>query len=426
MASETLQRAGRRIAVGTSLRLAGRSAGALLTLAVVRLLATRLGPAGFGPVVASLAWLVIFGALGGAGIGRAASREIARTPERARALLSSALLLTLASSLAAACVMAALGWAVYPHSRITAELMTTLAPAVIAGSVLQSTGLVLGALRRNGLRAIGDVLSSALVLAGTVSVLAGRRGIIAWGLTYVAAYGVTAAGSAALAWRIAGKVDGSAVTGEAMARRAMFRLAVPMAATDALNGLYYRVDAVLLSVISGGRAVALYGVAYQLAAFAMTAPQFLSGALLPEFMSRGPDDRRRLVGRCIVIALMAGVLVAVLAVVLAPQAVRVLGGPAFGAAATPFAILGAAIALAFVSGFVADVVVFAGGERSIAGAVGLITLTNVVANAVAIPIAGTDGAAIAMVVSQIVACVAVLRRYRRHVRPLLISPVADA
>jgi O-antigen/teichoic acid export membrane protein len=414
MTDEALSRASRRIAVGGSLRFAGRAGGALVTLVMYRLLAGRLGPDEYGPVVVGLAWLVVFGAIGSFGVGRAASRAIARGSSDARALVRSGTAVTAATGSLAALAMVGTGWLAYRNSRPTAEVVSLLAISVVAVCELQASSLMLGALRRNGLRAIADVASSVLALLGTIVVLAAHRGVLAWAMAYTAAYVATAVVTTLVVHRLAlAAAVGTAGLAGGPNPRELLREAAPMGASDVVNGVYYRIDAVMLSLISGERSVAIYGVAYQLAAFAVTVPQFLSVALLPEFMSHDPARRQILVRRCIAVVVGAGVVVTALAVTLAPEAVRVLGGDRFEAAATSFAILGGAIGLSFVSGFLSDVVVFSGGERAVAKVVGLVTATNLVANAVAIPIAGPSGAATAMLISQFVACAGMITLYRR-------------
>lgn len=414
-----------RVAAGVSLRLAGRLAGGLLSLVMFHLLAARLGPKGLGPVIVGLAWSVVFSSLTGFGTARAVNREMARPGAGVGPIFRHAVWLSLVSAVVTMVPMGGIGLLAYRGEPPVRGVVLALVPVLVGQGLISTSGAALAGLGAVHPRALADVASSLLSLGTTVLVLAEHRGAVAWALGYAASYAVTALGL--LAWarrRVAAwePLPGDTATVE-VSRQVLWRIARPLGTMDLLNSLYLRVDVLLLAAISGARAVAVYGVAYQVAAFAMGLPALVSTVLVPALLKLDSSRREELLRACLRAATALAIIAPILAIVAAPEAVRVIGGGQFQASAVPFAVLGGAIGLTFVNGFLTDASVFAGAERNVARVVGLVLVVNLVSNLVLIPLYAARGAAIAMVASELVACIGNARTYRRSVGSLRLRAV---
>ena len=119
------------------------------------------------------------------------------------------------------------------------------------------------------------------------------------------------------------------------------RRSVPLGAAVVINGVYFRVDAVMVATLAGVAAAGRYGIAYRVLDSVLLVPAVVGAAALPALV-RARDDTttlHRRTGR-----LLQGVVLVMTPVVLvgwlaAPWVVRVLGGPAFASSASVLRVL---------------------------------------------------------------------------------------
>jgi O-antigen/teichoic acid export membrane protein len=158
--------------------------------------------------------------------------------------------------------------------------------------------------------------------------------------------------------------------------------------------------------------VALYGVAYQIAAFLFALPMLLANALLPDFM-RSDVERRRFLGRrAMDVMLTVALPLPIFGAIFARPFVVWVGGSAFSAAGPLLAILTVAGAIALVNGFLYQMAIFAGAERGLWRATLVTTVCNLAGNALAVTLWGAMGAASVMVFTEALGLVIYGRIYR--------------
>jgi O-antigen/teichoic acid export membrane protein len=218
------------------------------------------------------------------------------------------------------------------------------------------------------------------------------------------------------------------------------RSAIPIAATSGLAIIYQRLDILMLSKIAGDKVVAIYTVPYSLVQMSWILPQVVGAAYFPLLNEELRTDRERarrsffLVVRLFVVASLPVVLL--LTVGGRPLLVGVFGEQ-YAASSGVLAILAWASLLGFQS-YVLWYAILAGhleGRVVRIMAVGL--LVNAALNAVLIPRFGPEGAAAALLVSDLLVILAQVRLVHREifrvpwgvllVRPLLAGiPTAAA
>ena len=290
----------------------------------------------------------------------------------------------------------------------TLALVLILLPGIPLFGLFLSSGSVLIGKGHNEARAALDLISSILLLVATVLVVDSHLRSRGYALAYVGYLGASGLVAAAVATlfvrpRFHGIQRGLATT---------LRASMPLGQFDLFAIAYARADSVMLFLIRGDQAVALYGVAYQIANFLFAMPALLSNALLPEFMSADDDRRRFLARRALDVILTVALPLPLFGTIFARPFVVWIAGPDFSGAGTPLAILTGAAAIALVNGYLFQMAIFAGAERGLWRVIGTVTVANLAANAVAVTLWGATGAASVMILSEAIGLVMYWRIYR--------------
>ena len=318
---------------------AGVSVAKALDFALYLLLARALGVEQFGRYTYALSFTLLFGALGDLGLSTVFTREVARDPRRARELLGPCLAIKLGLALVTVGALAVFA----THAPSTSNAAGLVVP-IATGMVLLSLALLFDGLLRAAGRAGTSGLTS--VAQGIASLVAGaallgiglgpRAGAIAYLVGAAFRLGAAAWASRDL-WR--GTVSGDPAWG---APWRMVREALPLALSSVFIVVYFRIDAVILQIFQGERAVGLYGGIYRIfEVFALLAVTFRS-VLFP-VMARAADGPREALGalcrRSIRLHLLFTLGVAGFFTFYSGPIVRATLGSAYAAAAPALAIL---------------------------------------------------------------------------------------
>ena len=400
----------RRIAYGTSARLTGRTLGAIVSLLALREATRYFGPLQWGSITAALSWFVVFSYLGSPGVATLAMREAARSDADAGLIFGRALTATLVVSAGAALASVAIGSLVYRGRSEVLTMVLILALGVPFMGLFLTSGSMLAGRGRSDIRAILDLASSVLLLAATLVVVDSHLHVEGYAVGYLGYLAAAGLGSVALAACFIRPHFRQLRTGLATTLRA----SLPLGQFDVFAIVYARADSVMLYFISGNRAVALYGVAFQIATFLFSLPTLLSNALLPEFMSASAERRQFLARRAFDVMLTAAVPLPLFGAVFArPVAIWIAGGN-YAAAGPLLAILSGAGAIALLNGYLFQMAVFSGANKGLWHTIAIVTAVNLAANAVAVTFWGATGAASVMVLSEATGLVMYWRLYRAN------------
>src|SRR5207247_10761462 len=122
----------------------------------------------------------------------------------------------------------------------------------------------------------------------------------------------------------------------------LLRQALPLGLALMIATIYFRADAVLLSILKGPHAVGIYGVAYRLLEAVIAFPGFFYVSIFPllsqSYARRDLGNLRDVTQRAFDLLVLAAVPVVLGTFVLAPQIVHALAGSGFDAAVTPLRI----------------------------------------------------------------------------------------
>jgi O-antigen/teichoic acid export membrane protein len=404
----------RRIAVTTGALLASRAVALAAGIVTLGLAARYLGLEQFGALTAAMAYSSMFAVLADLGLSTVAAREISRQPESEPAVLGTVLALGMGAAVAlvgAGLVAMRVFYGDASHAGVR-EASVILLAQVIAVPVTGTARARLTAFQRGHRIAFGDLgLSIGIGVATVVAVAAGLgyRGVV---VAITGGYFVQAAVMAGAALR-----DVPRLTFKPRLALRLCTVGLPFAGVLVLNYLYFRLDVFLLSWLKPAADVARYGLAYRVFDGLMVLPSYLMLAIFP-MLAGGQvarDVLARIVGAALgvleAIALPVGALIAIFA----PQIVVLLGGREYAAAAPALAILAAALSLSYLAGVYGNALMAIGSGRKLLALTAGPLAVNLVTNLVLIPPLGIVGAAISVVVSELVALVLIRAYYVRLV-----------
>jgi O-antigen/teichoic acid export membrane protein len=189
--------------------------------------------------------------------------------------------------------------------------------------------------------------------------------------------------------------------------------AIPLGTILIVNGLYFKTAALLLSLLSTDRDVALYGVAYKAFEVLFALPGFIMLTLLPELarLDAGEPRFNAMVQKAFTaMALLALPIVGMS--LCGKEMMQVLGGGQYGDAGGLLAFVLASVTLACVQGVFGYTLVSQGRQGVLLKVSLLVLVINVVGNLILIPTLGLTGAGIALLCSEVTSIVLTMLVYR--------------
>ena len=187
----------------------------------------------------------------------------------------------------------------------------------------------------------------------------------------------------------------------------LIRRALPLGFTNAVSQVHVRSDQVVLSSLGYRTGLALYAVAYRFVDAALLIANAVGAATFPALVQAGESERLRATRAVIRMLALVGILLAVVAFVAAPVAVRLVGGGEFAGAATLVRWLSPVIAVAVVNMGFAQSAIAAGRASILARASVLIVAANVVLTILLVHAMGVKGAAVATLITETLGLVVV-------------------
>lgn len=413
---------GARVLTGTSAQLAGKAVTVVAGLVSIRILTTYLGPDGFGIYVTATAFLALVAIVADGGLSLLTVNELSRPHPDPRGYITVMVRGRVALSVAIAGLGVVVAWVLF-HDRFDVLFSITilllflppLSLAALSGSVLQSRSLLPRVAMVEAIARITAV-SGLVVVTRTDLGLRGCLAVVAGGWVL---HSVLLLVAVPVDVRPHLRQIGGAGAGFA----GMLRRSLPLGAAALVNGVYFRVDAVMVALLAGVQVAGQYGVAYRGLELLLLAPSAFGAALLPALVraSSQVDTLQAMMGRAIQFVMVAMTPLVAVVWIAAPVLVGLLGGSQFSGSVQLLRILAIA---AWFSSF--DIVlglgiVVAGVQgRLLWINVGALAL-NIVGNVLLIPRIGAAGAAVMTAACEAAVLVAATLALRR-VAGVRVSP----
>jgi O-antigen/teichoic acid export membrane protein len=407
---------GRRVAWNTIAQAAARIVGLALALVTVILVTRHLGVRGYGNLTSVLVYLSLAGVFFDWGIPTLLVRRISQRTASPADAIGTAVALRFVLAVAVAALALALAFAIYnsPGDRAVRSGIAIGVPMILFTSITTTLGTFFQA----ELKMVWFAAAEAAGQAVTVALISVA---IASGLGFYSIVGAAVVGSGANALlvflflsrfvRIRPSVDLSAW-------RALVLESLPLGVALVLSALYFRLDAILLSVLRGPHDVGIYGIGFRFSEMLTPFALYFVASVFPVLAAlhrQGADNAFRLLTqRSFDVLVVAATPIVFGTMAIAPQIVRVLAGPDFAAAATPMRLVIAGTGLTFLNILLGYVVIAVNRQRSAIWVNAIALVFNFALNIALIPPYGYNAAASVATASELVILAGLLFFTRRY------------
>jgi O-antigen/teichoic acid export membrane protein len=401
-----------RVAVNFSAQLGAQlilAVGGLISVAVTtRYLDLR----HYGALVTALIFVSLFTIMTDFGITTIGGRELAKASYDRRRILSSIGLVVAAISLLA--LGAAIGLAQIAYAG-PGGVDVRLAVLILAPQLL-----IVGP--RSAAQA--DLISRQRVYLSSVAAVATR--VLTLGLVIAVAeadLGFLAMTAAYAAFPILGGIVTIALARTGLPRIRewdrslavmLVKASVPLAGVIVLNYLYFRLDLFLLSILATKTDVALYGVAYKVIEMLILVPSYIMITLFPTLAAAPPfsEQLRNLVQSAFTV--MQFIAVPLIAVsFFSGQILQFIAGKPYEDASLALQLLMCGMALSFLQQVIGYTLVALNRQTWALFALAAVLILNLILNLILIPLFAINGAAIALVASEVASLALILIAYSR-------------
>lgn len=394
------QHAGDRAAKNTVVRAGAEVAGKLASLAVFAALGRSAGEVGLGVYVFALGWVQIATMPIGLGMDRYFLRRVARDLSAARQVLDLLLLKLLVAVPVASLSLVLVTLLGYDGRTRAAVAILTL--GLLLELLGRSLFSVFMAFERSELLA-ASLLAQRFSAAGLgLAALAAGFGVVTVAITYTVGAALGLATAMLLFRRRIGPLPRRAEPG---AWRDLMRGSLPYGAQDLFGTLLSKLDVVLLSLLATQAAVGRYGAAYRMLEATFFLSTAVAGAFAAMYTYLDHDTQPTITSafqRSIKLALVVLTPCAVVFAVLAEPLVTLVFGSDFEDSAEALRLLAPTVVLLGVFVLSSSLIVARRDPKIMAGIVAGAVGLNVVLNLILVPTYAERGAAVAMLITEIV------------------------
>jgi O-antigen/teichoic acid export membrane protein len=392
----------RRLVVGTLAQIAGQLISVVLSIAILKIASTRLGPDGYGLYATAISFVSIFSLLADLGVNAITSRELAKDPSAVRRILSDNMGLRLTLSILIVPFILALSLVAYPHTPRLPALIA-IASCFVAFDAARCISLAyFTSILRNDVAAVVTVLQQVVLLSSALLASRYLPSVFAFTANYVVANAI----AAVAAYAALGRSNRSRPTFSPKRWKSIIRMSISVGIIQLVDVLYLRVDAVMLSLIDGTRSVAIYSIAYSVVLSVMVLPGFIMSSVSPLVATASHAYATASIQKSYHYVMVFAPLIGLVGFLLSSDIVALVSGPKFAAAGPVLAILLFSACFSYVQRVFGYSSVALNKHRKLLYVSVLCLTLNVSLNLILIPRYSTAGAAWATVSSEIVSLVA--------------------
>lgn len=354
----------------------------------------------FGRYTLAIAFVAVLAPLADLGTDMYVTRRVAQDPSGAGGMLGASLALKLVLGALLVGVTGALALALrYPAP--TPLLIVLAALTLVSGNFAGSWFATLRAARLMDREAVGTIVSRALHLLATIAAVALGAGVV-WVTGAQALAAAVALGAVVLLARRA--VAPPVFSGASARWPELARGGMPFALTAVVVTVYFRLDTVMLSLMSGERSTGIYGACANLLFASLLLSQALVTAVFPvvaEARTLADERARTVVRRALALSLAASLPLGLVASAFAGPALELLYGRGYGEGAHALVLLAWTAPVLFVTNLLGHALAATGRQRDVLIVSTVNAVFNVSLNLVLIPRFDFAGAALATLLTEI-------------------------
>ncbi|GAC67483.1 flippase [Gordonia soli] len=403
-------------------QMAGRVGGTIASLATVALTTRTLGPENYGQLTAAVMFVTLWMSLTEFGVGEIIVRRVTDSQRSVRPtvhrLVQVNLGISLTMSLPLMAVAMVSGILVYHNQPQVVGMLVIISVSLALTTLHTAFDPVFTVMMRFGAVALADFLGRVLTLGLTIGLVVADAPVY----TYAFAQIIPPLGQLIIKAIAARRLGPLTPLFRGRESLGLLRESLPIALVLVIAVLYWRIDGVLLSVLSNPVEVGHFGLAYSIAFMATMVSELFLASTLSTTTRLFQSDRAAFgvfVRGVFEAMYFVAVPVAVVGAVLAGPLITLLSSDSFSDGAPVLALLFLAAAITFLNGS-ASQALFAAHDQHFLLRLNAVTLTiNIVLNVILIPLLGAVGAGIALVATEVIGFVVARVRLARR------SPVRE-
>jgi O-antigen/teichoic acid export membrane protein len=387
-----------RLAANTLVQAVGTVVASLVGFFTFAAITRGLGPEAFGDFTAATVFLLIPVVLADVGLSAALLREISADPGRTESAMRAALPLRALIAVGAVAIGVGVGLAAPFNDQTKVAILISSVGAVLTIMTFALQPVLQAELKMH-LAVAANVAGRVVTLAATLAVLAvglGFKSVVAAQVAGIAVTFLLHLVAVALIVPLWPVID-------TRYWRRLVGGSVALGVAIALSQIFFRVDAVILALLSSAEQVGFYGAAYKFVELAALIPAAAAASVFPPLMRFiAADDPRAfgLVQKAFNVLLAASVPLTIVMLAYPEELIALAAGPEFSEAAGALQILAPYALFAFANGLLWRVVMAAHRDRLLLGTAIFVLVANIVLNVIFIPIYGFEAAAAIAVVTE--------------------------
>ena len=385
------------IARAFSQQLIFRATGMAATIATVTVTTRYLGPSSYGTLTTALVFVGLWTSLTELGTGSVIVRLVNSSNGSLERLVRTNVGVSIVYAIPLFAIATFSGYLVYRSNTEITQMIVIISVSLILTALSSCFQPVFAATLRFGAVAAGDLFSKLASLALTVILVSQQAGLLWFALVQLVPPLLVLLVQGFAAFQI---VD-CRPTFSWRESRALLVISFPQTVVLTIGFLYFRVDGVILSLVSSADEVGMYGLAYALAYSVSVIPIFFSSSTLSAMTHLHSASVARFgefISRCTEAMLFLGVPIAIIGVTFARPIVEAIGSSEYVDRGAPtFALLISAAAIAFVAGVTTQALFSAHDQKVLMQIEAVVLLCNIALNVALAPRFGALAAGIVMV-----------------------------
>jgi O-antigen/teichoic acid export membrane protein len=341
----------RQVAWNTFAQTAARFAVLGLGVITTVLLTRHLGVERYGDYVIVSVYVTLFAVLFEWGIPTLLARELPRV-ERPQELVGKALALRLTLAVPVVLAAAGLAFVIYSGTDETFARQGILValPIIVSVAVLNTITPIFQVRLKMDRVAAAEICAQAVGATAIILLVLADRSFYELVLATVLASGLYAG----LVWILSRRLMRFSLAVDVATWKRLLRISLPLGLAVVVGTVYFRADALILSLLKSSEDVGIYGVAYRFYEMTIPFPAFFLAPVFPLLSAAavsavGLAEFSQLLQRSFDVIVVAAVLVVAATVPLASELVRFVAGAEFADSAVPLQILMVGAAFSFVA-----------------------------------------------------------------------------
>jgi len=388
-----------RIAHNSIISAVSRVISLALALVTVGLITRYLGTSGFGNYTTILAFYFLITSVSDFGINQILTREISRPKSKERKIVANVLGLRVVSVLSIAAV-GCLGVFFLPYTGEIKKGIWLMFVALIFSSLSQTLNSVFQKRLVMNRLAWRELISRFIQLGVTFLAVRYDWGIFGILIAMVASFLFVLAAS----WQLAAQYIPLRFSFDKKYWKFFLKESAPLGIAAFVNFLYFKADAILLSLFQSSHDVGIYGAAYKVLESLIYFPYMFMGLIMPIFsynIFHRPVHFLQVASRTIKAIWLVTIPLVIYLFFLSEETIRIIAGTEFSEAAAVLRILAFALGAIFLAHFFNSVLIVVNRQKLLlfilAGTAGL----SVALNVIFIPYFSYMAAAVISTVSEI-------------------------